>query len=144
MKKNQRLIIIIAVICVAAICILPFPTRVHSTFSGSYFSDADESIASDVTIEVDAWKLNYLLRENRLVGTLLVSSSTEAATLPEADLSGAILSDQQGKNWVDFISYFADTNQMEHGCVEFSDSFETISVTYSGRDGYWTTEKANQ
>ena len=85
MKKWMKwLLAILAVLLVCAL-LLPFPRKVKRTLSGLAYAPDGEAVAC--TIEVDATRLQYLIREDTLKGRLALSTDprTQGATLNAAE-----------------------------------------------------------
>lgn len=102
MKKG--LIPILAALLIAAVCLLPLPSRVSAGYTGWLLAGDGEVLASDVEITVQGWQFRYLFRKDRLSVQITARSSSgspylwlasNTASLEESDWLQALLADPQ-------------------------------------------------
>ena len=136
MKKKHALITCAIVVCallIAAVCLLPWRTRVNVTMYGAEVNK-DGEILNTVEFTVSGWKLNYLFRDDDLRLNIVFS---DGKTAPFRSAETNSLNVQAGS----LVSVYHTTspafweNGFGTGLIVFSTGFQRCAMglsTYVG------------
>lgn len=124
MSKRRKDIYIIAVILILlSMSFLPFPTRNNQILHGSQVTK-DGEIENNVVIKMHTWKLNYLLKSDKIKGNVkIVAKDVETEIRHFGNMF--ILEDAY---IVTIMYYNVEENRMCNGRIFFDKEFSTIQI----------------
>ena len=132
MKKR-----ILPLVCVVVLCVLlaPFPTRVNTTLPGVRMTTAGEEVEA-VNIQVQGWKLHYLVRQNQLQYTIKVSPF--AGEEDNVAVYTGIAPIKAGNNYLlnQRDTANAEENFIAIAVIAFTEGFNDIRIDDAEDNGY--------
>lgn len=64
-EKKAVVWVLVVIALIAAVCLLPWPSRIHATMYGTVVNEAGETV-KETTFTLVGWKFNYLFREDTI------------------------------------------------------------------------------
>ena len=106
MKKRILIVSLVAVLVIAAVCILPWPEKVHVELKGWAVDEAGNA-TEGASVCLEGWQLHYLLRQDQLHVDISVVDGAEAASF-SAEVP--VLKIPEGKQYAAGLYYDGEVN----------------------------------